>query len=334
MPSEKFKKLISITLAFSIVLSMPTPTQAVNDLALPPGNQQLNLPAVNQYIAQKSSSEFSFKNIDRKMSKILKSNNNREVKSDLISFNNGHLNIISCEVMSPDVLEGYGYKKEDIKKITIVTCKKIEDSTFSGCTNLEEVTITTCNLIGENAFYNNENLEKLTIVTCKSIGAGAFSNCANLKSVSIITVGELGKSAFSDCTNLEKVKLTSCDFLGESAFSGCASLSDFEFTGGIVEPEHGEEVFNGCDSLTRVKVPSNYETDSFCGKAVDKSGPEYTGGSTSQTTSNSNNSKTAIIAGTVSAAAAVIIAVAVTLTCYFKKLACFGRPTDRSASEV
>lgn len=312
MPSEKFKKLISITLAFSIVLSTPTPTQAVNDLALPPGNQQLNLPAVNQYIAQKSNSEFSFKNIDRKMSKILKSNNNREVKSDLISFNNGHLNIISCEVMNPDVLEGYGYKKEDIKKITIVTCKKIEDSTFSGCTNLEEVTITTCNSIGASAFSNNENLESLTIVTCKSIGAGAFSNCANLKNVSITTVGELG----------------------ESSFSGCTSLSDFEFAGGIVEPEHGEEVFNGCDSLTKVKVPSNFETDSFCGKAVDKSGPEYTGGSSSQTTSNSNNSKTAIIAGTVSAAAAVIIAVAVTLTCYFKKLACFGRPTDRSASEV
>lgn len=289
MPSEKFKKLISITLAFSIVLSMPTPTQAVNDLALPQGNQQLNLPAVNQYIAQKSNSEFSFKNIDRKMSKILKSNNNREVKS-VISFNNGHLSMISCEVISPDVLEGYGYKKEDIKKITIVTCKKIEDSTFSGCANLEEATITTCNSIGASAFSNNENLEN----------------------VSIAAVGELG----------------------ESSFSGCTSLSDFKFAGGIVEPKHGEGVFNGCDSLTRVKVPSNYEMDSFCGKLVDKSGPEYTGGSTSQTTSNSNNSKTAIIAGTVSAAAAVIIAVAATLTCYFKKLACFGRPTDRSASEV
>ncbi len=311
MPSEKFKKLISITLAFSIVLSMLTPTQAVNDLALPQGNQQLNLPAVNQYIAQKSNSEFSFKNIDRKMSKILKSNNNREVKS-VISFNNGHLSMISCEVISPDVLEGYGYKKEDIKKITIVTCKKIEDSTFSGCANLEEATITTCNSIGASAFSNNENLEKLTIVTCNSIGAGALSNCVNLKNVSIAAVGELG----------------------ESSFSGCTSLSDFKFAGGIVEPEHGEGVFNGCDSLTRVKVPSNYEMDSFCGKLVDKSGPEYTGGSTSQTTSNSNNSKTAIIAGTVSAAAAVIIAVAATLTCYFKKLACFGRPTDRSASEV
>lgn len=47
--------------------------------------------------------------------------------------------------------------------------------------------------------------------------------------------------------------------------------------------------------------------------------------------SKNKNTKTAIIAGTVSAAAAIIIVVAITLTCYFKKLSCFGK---RSVSEI
>ncbi len=379
MPNNKIKKLISLTLAFSIILATSPQTNAANSLILPQaGNHLPTIPVARPAIAQKSTSALYLKNVDKKLSSTLKANN-KMAKNDFIIFDevNGRLVIMGCETINAELLKNNVSQKEDIREITITGCSQIEASTFADCVNLEEVNIVNCNSIGENAFSNCNSLRNLKISTCDSIGKSAFSNCNSLTSIGIANCNSIGESAFSNCnsltsieiancdyirknafsncnslnkvsiiaknleeaafsgcTSLEEVTIAACEFLGASAFSGCSSLTKFEFKGGVTEPKHGENVFNGCNSLTKVTVPSNYEMDSFCSKAVDKTGPEYTDGSGSQTTSSTDNSKTAIIAGSVCAAAAVIIAVAVTLTCYFKKIACFGKLARDSVSEA
>lgn len=355
MPNNKIKKLISLTLAFSIILATSPQTNAANSLILPQaGNHLPTIPVARPAIAQKSTSALYLKNVDKKLSSTLKANN-KMAKNDFIIFDEvkGRLVIMECETINAELLKSYVSQKEDIREITITDCSQIEASTFADCVNLEEVTIVDCGSIGENTFSNCNSLRNLKISTCDSIGKSAFSNCNSLTSIEIancdyirknafsncnslnkvsIIAKNLEEAAFSGCTSLEEVTIAACEFLGASAFSGCSSLTKFEFKGGVTEPKHGENVFNGCNSLTKVTVPSNYEMDSFCSKAVDKTGPEYTGGSSS--TSSTDNSKTAIIAGSVCAAVAVIIAVAVTLTCYFKKIACFGKLARDSVSEA
>lgn len=316
MPNNKIKKLISLTLAFSTILATSLPAHAANGLILPQaGNHLPTIPIAKPDIAQKSNSAFYLKNVDKKLSSTLKSNKNKVAKIDLISFNNdnGELTITKCETMNAELLKSYVSQKEDIKKITINNCPKIEASTFANCVNLKEVNIINCDSIGENA----------------------FSNCNNLNTVSITTAKNLGEAAFSGCTSLKEVTIITCKFLSESAFSGCSSLEKFEFLGGVTEPEHGKNVFNNCNSLTKVTVPSNYEMDSFCSKAVDKTGPKYTGGggSSSQTTNNSSVSVStpAIIA---SAIVAVVIASVVSVICYFKNPSSFPCLRNKNKPEL
>lgn len=129
MPNNKIKKLISITLAFSTILATPPQTYAAIGLILPQAGN--NLPAISvagPAVAQKPNSAFYLKNVDKKLSSTLKSNKNKVAKIDLISFNsdNGELAITKCETMNADLLKSYVSQKEDIKKITITSCSKIE----------------------------------------------------------------------------------------------------------------------------------------------------------------------------------------------------------------
>ena len=108
--------------------------------------------------------------------------------------------------------------------------KKIEDSAFSGCSNLIIVTIPdSVTSIGKEAFYDCSDLQSVTIPdSVTTIGESAFEGCSSLTSASITipdSVTAIGESAFNGCSKLIIVTIPdSVTSIGEEAFYGCSSL--------------------------------------------------------------------------------------------------------------
>ena len=58
--------------------------------------------------------------------------------------------------------------------------------------------------------------------------------------------------------------------IGDKVFSKCGELKTVIFNG-KKEPENvGTDVFNECSKLSKVKVPEDYEGDTFCGVPVER----------------------------------------------------------------
>ena len=102
-----------------------------------------------------------------------------------------------------------------------------------------------------------------------SIGNWAFSECNHMKSVFIQSgVKSIGQNAFTGCSSLESVTIPSSILtVGMCAFSECTSLHSLFYLG-EKQLSCSEDVFESCDALTTVCVPTNYVDGSFCEKSV------------------------------------------------------------------
>ena len=118
---------------------------------------------------------------------------------------------ISGEIVIPDTLGGY--------PVTY-----IDDSAFSGCTNLTGVTMpNSIKSIGSDAFYKCSNLVSVTLSkNLNEMGDHAFAYCTKLESIDIPdSVTFIDSYAFYDCRSLSRVKiLSSVKRIGSYAFSG------------------------------------------------------------------------------------------------------------------
>ena len=136
---------------------------------------------------------------------------------------------------------------------------KINESAFSGCTNLISVTIpNTVTEIGKSAFNGCTSLTSLIIPdSVTSIGNSAFNGCTSLTSVTIPeNVTRIAGWAFEGCTSLTSVVLPdSVTSIGFSAFSGCSNLTSMTIPGSVMEI--GSEAFRCCKKLTSVTIPEN-----------------------------------------------------------------------------
>ena len=101
-----------------------------------------------------------------------------------------------------------------------------------------------------------------------SIGSEAFKNGNNMASVTVPnSVTTIGESAFDGCASLTSIVIPqSVTSIGNSSFNNCSALSRVFYLGASDPIElSSENVFNGCDQLKFVCVPSIYDSSSFCG---------------------------------------------------------------------
>jgi hypothetical protein len=135
----------------------------------------------------------------------------------------------------------------------------IENSAFSGCTNLTSVMIpNSVTNIGQYAFAHSTSLASVTIPNSVTIiGDRAFYYCASLTSATIPNgVTRIGVSMFYECTSLVSVTIpNSVTNITNWAFFGCTSLASVTIPDSITSL--GEEAFRGCDALTSVTIPNS-----------------------------------------------------------------------------
>ena len=124
---------------------------------------------------------------------------------------------------------------------------RIENFSFSGCSNLTSVTI-------------SEGV--------MSIGHDTFWGCSSLTSVTIPEgVTSIEYEAFYGCSNLTSITIPeSVTSIGYSAFSYCSSLTSINLPEDLTMIEHG--AFYKCSNLTSITIPKSVTSigsDAFCG---------------------------------------------------------------------
>ena len=192
-------------------------------------------------------------------------------------------------------IKDYAFYNCSATSITLpASVKRIGNSVFCGCTNLEVLSIPSeIEYIGENNFvdcpvltYNLFSNAKYlgnaddpyivligssskTIAECyisssaKIIYHSAFKDCEYLLSITIPhSVIRIESSAFSGCSRLATLSFgygvdgeSSLAYIGDSAFSGCTALSNDLLIPNTVT-HIGDEAFYGCSKLTSVRFKS------------------------------------------------------------------------------
>ncbi len=144
---------------------------------------------------------------------------------------------------------------------------------FFGCTCLTSVSIpNSITLIGGRAFEKCSRLISIAIPdSVTEIGAYSFDGCSKLTFVNIPnSVTKIGFYTFWGC-NLSSVNIpNSVTEIGNFAFSDCSNLTSVLYKG-IYDPGASSTgVFENCNKLNEVKVPINYNSDTFCDKNASK----------------------------------------------------------------
>lgn len=146
----------------------------------------------------------------------------------------------------------------------------------------------------ENYCFCNCKIKSLNISnSLKSVGIGAFKNCSLLTTVyigdyiyaiedhtfestgltSIVLsdhIFRIGTSAFANCIDLSTVEMSdSVTQIGDFAFKGCIKLSSVVYNG-TSHPKEGTNWFDGCTSLQSVRVPLNFENETFSGVSLEQ----------------------------------------------------------------
>ena len=144
-------------------------------------------------------------------------------------------------------------------KLTVVVLTSvtiIDNSLFSGYTNLTSITIPeSVTTIGNYAFQGCSSLTSITIPdSVTSIGKSAFYGCTSLTSITIPSgVTSIDEFTFQDCTSLTSITIPdSVTSIGQYAFCRCKSLTTITIPDSVTSIGYG--AFNDCTSLTSVHI--------------------------------------------------------------------------------
>ncbi|MDF2539101.1 MAG: surface antigen BspA-like [Herbinix sp.] len=209
-------------------------------------------------------------------------------------------------VTMPDTVTGIGDRAfencDNMKEINIPhSVTKIGDMAFAFCDRLERIILPdSVTKIGDNAFYNCNKLKNIQIPSSvKEIGKWAFQDTAWLAGkqkrnpLVIIngilidgstcegwvtipdTVNEIGDYAFYAYYDQTPSRITEVDIpasvqsIGEEAFNGCKKLKKLRIPDSV--DYIGEQAFADCTGLTEITIPDkvtaiNYRTFDGCSR--------------------------------------------------------------------
>ena len=135
--------------------------------------------------------------------------------------------------------------------------------------NLNSVTIpSSVQEIG--ATFSTDSITSVTLNNDYSVAH--FRECfSGYAKVTTVTLGEgvteIPKDAFSGCVKLKSITVpASVNSIGKTAFSFCNSLTDFKYLG-TNSPTTAANAFDDC-SLTGIKVTSKYQDTECCGLPI------------------------------------------------------------------
>lgn len=150
-------------------------------------------------------------------------------------------------------------------KVTCTISSSVSSITgwaFYGCASLNSI----------NVDSKNSNYKSINGVLFNKSGTNLI-RCPNTKSGSYTipdSATAIKDRAFDACTKITSITIpSSINSIGTKAFWTMQSLTDVIYLG-TTDPG-SKDVFVNCYKLTYVKVPSNYESQTFCGFAVSKS---------------------------------------------------------------
>lgn len=161
------------------------------------------------------------------------------------------------------------HKLRSINLEVITNLKDIPAKTFWKCSSLKNIIIpASVTEIGSRAFVGCKRLDNLIIKDSvekselEKIGSYAFSNCSRLNNVILpASVTEIGESAFSNCSRLGKFDLPGhVTEIKPRTFKGCANLRNMDIPADSKLTTIGANVFEGCQSLLRIVLPSTMTT--------------------------------------------------------------------------
>lgn len=144
---------------------------------------------------------------------------------------------------------------------------KIDNSAFSGCTNLTNVKLSDdLEFIGDYVFYDCSKLVNVSVPdSVIHLGRSVFSGCSKLASVELsYNIPEIGDYLFYNCTKLVSIVIPdSVETIGNYVFNGCVSLESVELSDRLASV--GTNVFAGCSTLKKVTIPGSlkYISDSM-----------------------------------------------------------------------
>lgn len=135
----------------------------------------------------------------------------------------------------------------------------IDNSAFSGCTNLTDIIIPSSVIsIGYYSFRNCSSLISITIPeSVIGIGDGAFRECSSLEGIIIPdSITSIGHTTFYMCYKLTNVVIPdSVTSIGDWAFAECISLTNINIPDSITNI--GEYAFYVCKGLLSVNIPDS-----------------------------------------------------------------------------
>lgn len=146
------------------------------------------------------------------------------------------------------------------------TLEEIEEGSFEQCDKVKYIDlskVTRLIAIPDNLFSSLEKITEITIPEgVVEIGECVFSNCVRLKKVILpSTLERIDEGTFTECDNIEIIdfsKVTKLTVIPDNLFSGLKKITEITIPEGVTVI--GDCVFDNCDQLRKVVLPSTLES--------------------------------------------------------------------------
>ncbi len=158
----------------------------------------------------------------------------------------------------------HSYQKTAITYVYIhENVTKINDGTFSGCSNLAKVEFSpNINITSLGAgTFNSTAITSIDIpASVTDLTRALFENCNKLETVNFLSdtnlVSITGNNVFSNCSSLKKIQLPNSltTWTGVGVFNNCTSLEEIRYGASLTQ--WPDSIMNGLKALKRVYLPA------------------------------------------------------------------------------